>query len=404
MWKNSGWLAALCLVCLLESVQAAGWLGHLESRVQADNHYGEHDQFIQHWGEFSYEHNDNLQLGIAAAARVGIAGIEGQLQQAWLRKTWPHRKYSLLAGRFEQADLSGFYALDGARLEHQREQWSWRAYAGVRRQIEYFVAQTEKPDEPSHALLGLETEYKHKRLSARLGFEHHATNPSGDLFNLDINRQFDKLHLSTAASLDVHHHQIEHFLIRAQSAMDWAERPVHFTFSYETYQPLNPLLSFRQRFYRLYARGRQSGLSARAQYKTQKDDLWRVEGRKLWRDFGDSGYAVSIDWQSHKPQRWQSRLDCLTLADEKAINWFVALEKPLSSRHLATFSSVIQWKHSQLLKPNWATGASVNLKYKYQRDMFINFFAEYIAQTQMDNQYQLGIQIQYDFYAKRYRP
>jgi hypothetical protein len=108
------------------SVYATGLWGQLETNAQIDNHYGKDDIFVEQFGEFQYQDSE-LDSGLSYALRTGIAGIEAQFYQAYTRKKWG--AYKLTAGRFEQADLTGFYALDGIAAAYEKTDVAINLYA-----------------------------------------------------------------------------------------------------------------------------------------------------------------------------------------------------------------------------------------------------------------------------------
>ncbi len=376
--KNNVRQCLFLIVYLFQSsVWAAGLWGQLETLAQADNHYNEDEAFVEQWGELRYQ-ADGFNSGLAFALRAGIEGLEAQLHQGYLRQTWA--PYTVTVGRFERADLTGFYYLDGVTLQRQTSAFNVSMYAGDNRRIEYFES------ESSDSLIGMDTQFfLPLKTTLKLGMQHYEV---VNRFNFGLKNFM----LTTEGSWA--DKKIDHFLINTHSDVG---SQGHIGAIYETYNPLEPLISFRERFYRLYARGRQSGLSGYGFYKTAKDRQWKLEGRKLWRDFGKSGYAISVTAQSNT---WESRLDWLNVGDERAINWFVSAEKPLTARWLGTFSGVMQQKQTELLDKNWAMGVAMQFKYMLKSDLFVSFSAEHIWQTEMDDEYQVGIRLHKGFYGK----
>ena len=190
--------------------------------------------------------------------------------------------------------------------------------------------------------------------------------------------------------------KLANFLFNASSKVNWRERSGLVGVTYETYQHLTPQVTFRERFYRLYARGRQSGLKTYAIFKYGTNQQIVLEGRKLWRDFGADGYAASVGFR-HK-RLLETRVDMLLLDDEKAVNWFVTTEKPLSSRMVAELSGVVQWQETSLLDKK-AMGLASQINYMLSWDLFVNVRAEYIFNAERDDEYQLGVRLRYDFYG-----
>ena len=391
--KNFLLKSSLLLVCLSQPLLASGLWGQLETTLQADNQYSEDEAFIEQWGDVKYT-SDDIETALAFGLRTGIKGMEAQLHQAYIRKNW--QPYTITAGRFERADLTGFYYLDGVVLQRKINKFNVTMYAGNNRRIEYFDSKS------NNSLIGLDTQLLLpaslsllKKTSLKLGFQHLDKSVNRLNFGLtDMGNiaMLKNIKLASEGSLYLEQHKIDHFLFHASSKMTWREHAGRIGTSYETYNPLKPLLTFRERFYCLYARGRQSGFGGYVFY-----NQWKFEGRKLWRDFGDSGYAGAISLIN---KSWESRLDWINVGNERAINWFISSEKPLTSRWLGIFSGVLQCKSTELIEKNLATGLAVQLKHKFKRNIFVNFFAEYIWHTQMDNEYQIGVRLQKSFYGK----
>jgi len=380
------------LSMISSSVYATGLWGQLETNAQIDNHYGKDDIFIEQFGEFQYQDSE-LDSGLSYALRTGIAGIEAQFYQAYTRKKWG--AYKLTAGRFEQADLTGFYALDGIAAAYEKADVAINLYAGQRKRIELFDSISEQK-----YLVGIDSQFSlpFKWLDkAKLGMQHYAGGHQRLNFGL-TGFANQNLTLSADANYDLENKKLDNFLLNASSKVNWRERSGLIGITYETYQHLTPQVTFRERFYRLYARGRQSGLKTYAIYEYNPNQQIVLEGRKLWRDFGASGYTASVGFR-HK-RFLETRVDVLLLDDDKAINWFVTTEKPLTSRMLAELSGVIQWQETTLLDNNKAVGLASQINYMLNRDLFINVFAEYIFHTERDDEYQLGVRLKYSFYGR----
>ncbi|MCK5876337.1 MAG: hypothetical protein KAG43_01780 [Candidatus Marithrix sp.] len=378
----------LILSIIPNLVYATGLWGQLETNLQIDNHYGKDDIFVEQFGEFQYQDTE-LDSGLSYALRTGIAGIEAQFYQAYAQKKWGANK--LIAGRFEQADLTGFYTIDGVAATYKKTDIDVNLYAGQRKRIELFDNISEQK-----YLIGIDSQFTlpFKLLDkAKLGIQHYAGGYQRLNFGLTGSVSKD-LKLSADANYNGENKKLDNFLLNANSQVNWLKRSGLIGLTYETYQHLTPQVTFRERFYRLYARGRQSGLKTYAIYEYNPDQQIVLEGRKLWRDLGTSGYVTSIGLR-HK-RLLETRVDILLLDNERAINWFVTTEKPLTSRMLAELSGVVQWQETSLFD-NKAIGLASKINYMLNREFFVNIFAEYIFHTERDDEYQLGVRLKYSF-------
>ncbi|MDM8566377.1 hypothetical protein QUF74_12110 [Candidatus Halobeggiatoa sp. HSG11] len=381
----------LILSIISYPIHAIGLWGKLETNAQLDNHYGKNDIFMEQFGEFQYQ-DAKLNNGLSYALRTGISGIEAQFYQAYTRKKW--HTYQLTAGRFEQADLTGFYTLDGIGATYKKADVDVNVYAGQRKRIELFDSISEQK-----YLVGIDSQFSlpfNLLDKAKLGMQHYAGGQQRVNFGLTGVANQD-LKWSTDANYNIENKKLDNFLFNANSKINWRERSGLVGITYETYQHLTPQITFRERFYRLYAKGRQSGLKTYAIFEYSPNQQIMLEGRKLWRDFGSSGYAASVGLR-HK-RLLETRVDVLLLGDEKAINWFVTTEKPLSSRMVAELSCVVQWQDTSLFD-NKAVGLANQINYMLNRDLFINVRAEYVFHTEKDDEYQLGVRLKYAFYGR----
>ncbi|MBE9563436.1 MAG: hypothetical protein IMF12_11310, partial [Proteobacteria bacterium] len=338
---------AICILTIvLNSVYATGLWGQLETNAQIDNHYGKDDVFVEQFGEFQYQ-DAEFDTGLSYALRTGISDVETQFYQAYIRKKWKANK--LTAGRFEQADLTGFYTLDGVAVTYKKADLDINLYAGQRKRIELFNNISEQ-----NSLIGIDSKFSLPlnlldKSVAKLGMQHYAGGQQRINFGLT---GFANQNIKLITDASYHSEKSNSFLLSANSKINWQEHPGLIGITYETYQHLAPQVTFRERFYRLYARGRQSGLKAYAIYKYNPNQQIMLEGRKLWRDFGDSGYVASVGISHNKSL--DTRIDVLLLDEEKVINWFVTTEKPLTSRILTELSGVVQWQKTTLLDNNKA--------------------------------------------------
>ncbi|MDM8568973.1 hypothetical protein QUF50_05585 [Thiotrichales bacterium HSG1] len=379
------------LVFISYPIYATGLWGKLETNAQIDNHYGKDDVFMEQFGEFQYQ-DAELDSGLSYALRTGISGIEAQFYQAYTRKKW--QDYKLTAGRFEQADLTGFYTLDGIAAKYEKSDLNINLYAGQRKRIELFDTISEQ-----NYLIGIDSNfplYWLDKSTAKLGMQHYAGGQQRINFGLTGFANQD-IKLIADADYNLDNKKLGNFLLNASSKVSWQDRSGLVGITYETYQHLTPQVTFRERFYRLYARGRQSGLKTYFHYEYSPNQQVMLEGRKLWRDFGDSGYFASAGL--NYKQILETRVDILLLDDEKAINWFVTTEKPLSSRMIAEFSGVLQWQDTSLFD-NKAVGLANQINYMLSRDLFVNVRAEYIFNTGRNDEYQLGVRLKYTFYGR----
>lgn len=167
---------------------------------------------------------------------------------------------------------------------------------------------------------------------------------------------------------------------------------------YEHYQPDREAISFRDRFYELYARGMQSLLRA-GWARTEAQSNWLTEARLLKREGRDPGFGIALErtgpWS--EGTSLQVRFDAVSFNDESAVSVYGTLGRPLSAQWLLSVGAVAQRHSTLLLGDNDTVGAEFRLKRMLAADLFVDLFGEHLFHSQLEDEYVGGVRLTWLF-------
>ena len=388
----------------------AGLSGRLEVLFDADNRPFRSSTGIEEWLDLAYDDPKRSLHGGVSAALSQREG-EGQLYQLYLEKTLDNRGDEIRLGRFLRADSIGFYSLDGFQLKHSIRWVIFAIYAGVPRRIEAFRSVD------ADAIYGVDLRSQAREVGRYsvdgwVGWQRFEQDEYVDRFHLGLRgagKSSDKGMYPSAFSMSGSYVADESWWEAAQVNTRWdLENTAHLRLDYEIYEPATEKLSFRDRFYSLYARGRQSQLKVAYQFRHGQERTWSLIARRVVREFGGAGYSGVVGFSQHNLNRtgngWllSAQAERLELVEDRSTSLYFEGEKPLSSTLSAGISGVLQYQEKQLTGDNRAAGIELRLERMVKVEslpsgLYFSGEASHIWNSRLENEYRLGLRVSYHF-------
>ncbi|NOZ52825.1 MAG: hypothetical protein GXP08_06715 [Gammaproteobacteria bacterium] len=405
------WCIRLLLIAamiLVGSVSQAGMSGRFETLIERDNRQFQSRGGLEERLDMLY---DNPVMGLRSGLTLGFfqGGNEHEetLYQFYVEKTLDKKGSLLSIGRLQRSDALGFYTLDGLLFQQMADIASLTLYAGVPGRIEAFRSVD------GEALYGAEVQTFARRygvyeMRGRIGWQRLIQDHVVDRLNVGwrgIQQQTITGFLPTAFSITGNYLVDEYHWESVQfNAYKDFETDSRLRMSYDRYEMGVDELTFKDRFYSLYARGRQSQLKTAYQFSHGTQHEWSVSGRRVVREFGGSGHGVLATMEYRDDQGWRlmAQFDRLALAEERAVGFYLEVSKPFSSTLRATFGGVLQQQQKRLVGGNRAVGAEVRLERLVRvkvlpSSMQFSVQANYIDNSRLVNEYRVVLRLSYHF-------
>ena len=381
----------------------AGMIGNFDSRVQVDNRYFDGRLTLEQRGEITlHDRSQQVRMGASFALRQrDERGGEVRINRLFAGKRFPAAGVELTLGRTERSDSLGFYTLDGVILDWSGERLGFHFYAGIPGRIDDYRSIE------GEALHGIELHFHpsgtHRFLrQARLGWQHYRDETSSDRLSWGMaartKRQIAYLFTGVYAVQEARFEEISgQFRGEAGSKGTWQ-------LSGQIWQPRRPWLTFRERFYSLYARGRQSVVRGDLHYRPRKRVVWSLSGRHVAREQGDTGGGLSAGAELRGDSGWRREFQftLLRLGDEVTGGAWFQFGKPVSSRSRVTLRTALQYQNKALYGVDRSAGAELDMEQMIRADLYFSLFASYLWNSRLDDEYRAGARL--TWYLDGYRP
>jgi hypothetical protein len=449
----------------IEVTQASdgNWRGSVRTKFQVDNRYTRSPHpFGELWGQFAYAAADR-RGAVDFVGRLGAqpdGGGDGQLYQAFIDQGVSALDSRIKLGRFERTDHLGFYRVDGGSWSYapRGAAWAVEAYAGRPGRIDHVrsvngelvgglegrarltLDWSAADDWVSLDTLDLRGGYQHFEDHQR-SEQDHSTMPTvrtkaiqGELLLNDIGIQaalpdsslrfrsqasgVERLLFSANAAgrvrvWDKSEYQLgflgtyrpdqwrfENLLLNGQ--LDFSRR-LRWRSSYEQYQPREPFLSFREKFYSTYALAQQTLFRTRLHYAWAEGVTGFIGGMKATRE-GSDGYGGDLGGNyAYTPNLiFSGELDYLSLGSENAKSLYASVTETPNSRLQLRFNTALRDEQKLLYGDNRALGAEGELRYMIHNHLILNIAGSYIWNTRLPDEY-LGA-VQFIYYFDPFKP
>jgi hypothetical protein len=407
-------LAVAVLMFITQSCQA-GLSGRFDTLVTLDNREFQSRARIEEQLDLNYEQpSSGLRSGLSLGLRQHEDGDDAQVYQLYLEKNLNSKGDAVQLGRFQNADALGFYTLDGVRLKSNNSVTTLMLYGGVPRRIESLYAID------GDALLGAdlyvhEQKYQDFMLDGRFGWQALKQNTkTADRLNFGLRGKWldqglpnqerapsAPLTFSLAGTYLANEKHWEAFQVNTQAGL---ANDAYLRLDYETYEPGVDVPTFRDRFYSLYGRQRQTQLKAGYRFNTRHRHTWSLSGRHIIKEVGDNGYGGALAWRHHNDRglHIEAQLDHLAISEDSATSLYVETKKALAAKMRGVLGAVLQRQQKRLTGENHAVGFEAQLEQLVRidalpSDLLFSTQLSHIWNSCQKNEYRIAVRVSYSF-------
>lgn len=451
-------LLSLSLCALAPAAHAWNWHGSVRAKAQVDNRYT-HDAhgFGEAWSQFLVDSKaDDLHGALDFAARTTEfdGGKYQKLYQGFIDKGFAAFDTRVRLGRFQRTDSLGFYLVDGGTLTYSPapKEWAVEIYGGRPRRIDHFRSvegdylagiegrghlapgwnlaggaltldsldlrggyqyfEDQAPTTFSARTAGLAptAAVDPTRFLTGLGFANglpvavKRKKPGSGVDRLSFNataagktrlQEHSQYELGVLGTYRVDDGAFENALVNGRlDVTKW----LRFRGSYEYYQPREPLLTFREKFYSAYALGEQTLYRGRVHLTPSEGFTYYLGGMRATRD-GDDGLGgdLGASYRFARDFTLSGEFDYLELGRENARSGYASLLHTYSSRLQLKLNTALRYEHKRLYGENRAAGAEGEIRYMVKNNLILNLAGSYIWNTRLPDEYLGAVQIIYYF-------
>lgn len=399
------------LVC--GSVGAASLSAMLETKLQVDNRFNITPRVLgEVWGDAELLESGRWRAHASWAGRLSSLSDDsgGRLYQAFWEGLLPRFQGTLRLGRFQRADLAGFYLLDGGQLDYRLKDWRVQWYGGRPLRLDHvrgiegdsvFGVTLERDKAENRCWHGFcwqgyrtvfsYQEFRNHRLSRRLQGNASVRGMWGD-------RRAWEMALSATYRFDRRHFEDVWF----NGFIDLT--PVlRFRANYEYYRPRSPFPTFRERFVSAYALGEQSLFRAELHHRPRPSLHYYLGGQRATKADGFDGYGLI----GGGDYRWRDtvfalRYDFLEIGYDRAHSGYGQIRHALNSRLEAWINGAVRREEKLLYGVNWVRGGEAGFRYHIGSGWTVQTSLSYIANSRRRDDYVGTVRVIY--YLDRFQP
>ena len=395
----------------------AGFYGHIDTRVQADNRYTGSTGFVEEYADIHFvDPKQGIESGLSLAVRqvTELDESEATLYQLYFAKKLEGLVSSYRLGRLERSDSLGFYTLDGAVLKSAHNDRLFTLYAGKPSRIDDYDSVN------GDALYGFDLYFSEIQLPqlspsivfdnafVRCGWQRLEDDESGNAghetrlnWGLSTGGEINSsaIHgfgLDFNGSYLASENNTEQLQFSAYGDLGKKNR---VQFDYETFSLNEPYLSFREQFYSLYVRGRQTSFAASFFYSPNGHTQWISKGRSVLREYGENGYGLTLGMQrrEYSGTEYVAQLDYLNLEKDTMASLYLETDYSFSAFIKSRLSAVIQNQNKWLSGNNQALGFEADLQQMLRSGLYFTLSLTRVWNSHLDDEYQFGLKLSYRF-------
>ena len=408
----------ICVMMISYSVIARAYVsGKLDTQLETDQTAYYSRSYIEEQAEINWASDkSNMRAGLQFDLRYKDSDYvdnrsDQQINQLFVADRLAAVNY--IVGRFNRADLLGFYTLDGAAVEYDRKNWGASFHAGKPLQLEdynvidagriYGVDLNHQFDAAADSIwqtvtasigwqqLDKDTEqnYLHWGFSAdaEVGADNAVKGVSAKQANVFFNGNY-LLENKSAESINA-------------GVQLFAEGAGLARLSYTRWNPEQAQLSFKEQFYSVYARGRQTVLQAELFRDIRYGRQAFVRGRKVWREYGNDGYGASAGLEKKSgfgsKLNWQTQWDSLVLKQDVFHSLYLGFDKSISATLRGYFNTALQYRKKTSLENSRIFALQVIAEKMLKSNLFFDFNARYTYDDNLQDEYRVGFRLSYRF-------
>jgi hypothetical protein len=169
---------------------------------------------------------------------------------------------------------------------------------------------------------------------------------------------------------------------------------------YEAYRPVQPYVTFRDRFYSAYALGEQEIWRGSVEHRFSSDLRYSAGLQVADRKTGYDGYGAnaSVSYQFKPNITWQGTVDYLELnSGEYATSFYASHTHALDSKNRYSVNLAFRDEKKSLYGQNFATGVETEWQTMIRNNWVLSLKGSYINNSQLQNEYLGAVQMTYYF-------
>ncbi len=386
----------------------------LETKFQVDNRFNASPRFLgELWGDAEIlSTQSDWRAHFSWAGRLSSLSDDsgGKLYQAFVEKHWKFLQSAVRLGRFQRADLSGLYFLDGGQLDYRIGDWRMQWYGG--RPMRADNVRSLEGDSVHGVRLGYDRTV-HRRWGA-LTWERYRFNAEYQAFrNNGLSRR-----LQGAASLQgrIGDRRSWESTLTATYRFDRARfedvwfsgfvdltATLRFRTHYEYYRPRSPFPSFRERFTSAYALEEQSLFRAELHHRPTARLHYFIGGQRATKADGFDGFGI----RGGGDYRWRDSTfaltwDYLEIGADRAHSGYARIVQAIDSRLEIWANAAVRREEKLLYGVNWARGGETGFRFLLDGNWVILTSLSYIANSRRKDDYVGAVRVIY--YLDRFQP
>ena len=407
----------ICVIISYSAVARAYVSGRLDTQLETDQTAYYSRSYIEEQAEVNWSSDkSNLRAGLQLDLRCKDSDYidnrsDQQINQLFITDRMDDVNYTL--GRFNRSDLLGFYTLDGAVVGYDEENWGASFHAGKPLQLEdYNVIDAGR-------IYGVDLNRQFNPAADSI-WQKAGTSIGWQKLDKETEQNYLHWGFSADAKVDtdytikgVSEKQANiffngNYLLENKSAESinagvqlFSEATGLARLSYTRWNPERAQLSFKEQFYSVYARGRQTVLQAELFHDIRRGQQAFVRGRKVWREYGNDGYGASAGFEKQsgfdRKLNWQAQWDSLVLKQDVIHSLYLGFDKSINATLRAYFSTALQYRKKISLENSRIVALQVVAEKMLKSNLFFDFNARYIYDDKLQDEYRMGFRLSYRF-------
>lgn len=258
-------------------------------------------------------------------------------------------------------------------------------------EIEATTVENQQPTNANFDVLGMPTQTLRKRSLTTYRY-NAATHLTGNL--LGEKKPFEIYVKGSYASEKI---RLENVFVDA-----WWDvfKNVRLRNYYEAYRPIQPYVTFRDRFYSAYALGEQEIWRGSVEHRFSSDLRYSAGVQVADRKTGYDGYGAnaSVSYQFKPNITWQGTVDYLELSSgEYATSFYASHTHALDSKNRYSVNLAFRDEKKSLYGQNFATGVETEWQTMIKNNWVLSLKGSYINNSQLQNEYLGAVQMTYYF-------
>lgn len=342
--------------------------------------------------------------------------LKKQVNQFFLAHEIKIFKHSLKyrIGRYLRSDRLGYYAIDGLLLEYYHKNWKASAYSGKPLKIEnyYKVDAASITGLKVNSINSINTLWV-KKISSYIAWQHISnkelnnyiywglTSENKKNINNDLMPAKNAISLLFNGSYSIESSSIEYINAGLNITTNKRDK---LRLAFSNWKPQAYNLSFKQRFYSVYARAEQSVFLAEYFKMTAWDKHVYIRTRKVLRHNSDNGFGLSAGYKNNQQRAskysWVTQWDGLALRDKSIQSFYFNLNKNISSLFSGHLSIALQYKKNLNQTASEIYAIEMGTQYMLASKWILNLNARFIANDIIENESRVNLRMSYRFNAQ----